>query len=149
MYRLSLSLNTSFKFNCRINSVFSWRMNKQSVVVLLTLLGTLLFTSACRHDPLTPLEDAPVISFKDSVLPVFISNCSQAGCHGSGGGEFPLISYSDIIGRISPGKPHSSQLYKVITSNAFGAMPPSPNPKVSDTDIKTIYLWIMQGANDN
>jgi hypothetical protein len=124
-------------------------MNKQSVVVPLMLSGIILFISACRHDPLTPLEEAPIISFKDSVLPVIISNCSQDGCHGSGRGEFPLVSFNDISGRTSPGKPHSSKLYKVITANAIGMMPPSPNPRLTDTDIKTIYLWIMQGANDN
>jgi len=124
-------------------------MNTKSIGINARVLFTLILLSACRHDPLTPLEDAPVISFKDQAQPIIISNCTQSGCHGNGGGEFPLVTYEDIIGHISAGKPHNSKLYKTITANAFGQMPPSPNPHLSDTDIKTIYLWIAQGANNN
>ncbi|HEY9045948.1 MAG TPA: hypothetical protein VIN08_08630 [Ohtaekwangia sp.] len=105
--------------------------------------------SHCTHDPLTPLEEAPVMSFKDDVQPLIISNCTQAGCHGLNGREFQLITYDDIVAKVSAGKPHSSKLYKVITANALGAMPPKPNPHMTDTEIKTIYLWIAQGATNN
>jgi hypothetical protein len=129
-------------------SVFGF-MNIQSIALRISVAMFSIGFIACRHDPLTPLEDAPTISFKDSVQPIIISNCTQDGCHGSNGREFELITYNDIAGRVSAGKPHSSKLYKVITANALGTMPPSPNPRLTDTDIKTIYLWIMQGANDN
>jgi hypothetical protein len=119
-------------------------MNRLLIVTLL-LAGL----TSCRHDPLTPLEDAPIISFKNSVEPIFISNCTQPGCHGRNGSEFPLTNYSEIAARVKAGEPHNSELYKVITKNAIGTMPPSPNPRVTDPDIKTIYLWIMQGAKDN
>jgi hypothetical protein len=126
-------------------------MKKQSFAITLLLLvmfsGVLL--SNCTHDPLTPLEDAPVMSFKDDVQPLIISNCTQSGCHGRNGEEFSLVTYQEVVGRVSAGKPHSSELYKVITANAYGVMPPKPNPHMTDTEIKTIYLWIAQGANDN
>ncbi len=126
-------------------------MKKQSFVItvylLLLLSGIGLLN--CTHDPLTPLEDAPLISFKDDVQPLVVSNCTQSGCHGKNGGEFPLTTYEEVIGKISAGNPHSSKFYKVITANAIGAMPPKPNPHLTDTEIKTIYLWIAQGANNN
>ncbi len=108
-----------------------------------------LLIAACRHDPLTPLEDAPIMSFKDDVQPLIVSNCTQAGCHGQGGSEFRLLSYEDVMTIVSSGNPHSSKLYKVITANALGTMPPSPNTRLTDTEVKVIYLWIAQGANNN
>jgi len=124
-------------------------MKKYSVRITIAVAVACLFGNACRHDPLTPLEDAPTISFKDDVQPIIISNCTQAGCHGKDGREFTLISYNDIAGHVHAGSPHGSSLYKAITANAIGTMPPSPNPRLTDVDIKTIYLWIAQGANDN
>lgn len=122
-------------------------MKLKSLVGSIMAITTVLITfDSCRHDSLTPLEDAPIIS---SVAPIIISNCTQSGCHGPGGGEFPLVTYEEIVGRISAGDPHGSKLYKVITANALGTMPPSPNQRLTDTDIKTIYLWIKQGANNN
>ena len=125
-------------------------MNRKSIAKGGRILFVLtLLTAACRHDPLTPLEDAPILSFKDDVQPLIVSNCTQSGCHGQNGRKFQLISYDDIMGIVSSGSPHSSKLYKVITANALGTMPPSPNSRLTDTEVKTIYLWIAQGANNN
>jgi hypothetical protein len=125
-------------------------MKKQSVVIIfcLVLLAGALFSN-CTHDTLTPLENAPTMSFKTDVQPLIISNCTQSGCHGTNGGEFQLITYDDVMRSVSAGKPHNSKLYKVINSNSFRVMPPKPNPHLTDTELKTIYLWIAQGANDN
>lgn len=125
-------------------------MNRQPFVFVassILLLTALL--SRCTHDPLTPLEDAPAMSFKDDVQPLIISNCTQSGCHGGNGGEFQLITYTDVMRKVSSGKPHGSKLYKVIAANAIGVMPPKPNRHMTDVEIKTIYLWIEQGANNN
>lgn len=105
--------------------------------------------TACRHDPITPLSDAPTISFKNDVQPVMISNCTQSGCHGSDGHEFKLQTYQDIAGRVKAGEPHASSIYTAITANTLGTMPQPPNPRLTDAQIKTIYLWILQGAKNN
>jgi len=125
-------------------------MNKKSIALIGGVLFILILLNVgCRHDPLTPLEDAPIMSFKDDVQPLIVSNCTQSGCHGQDGHEFRLISYEEVMGIVSAGNPHSSDLYKVITANVLGTMPPSPNARLTDTEVKTIYLWIAQGANNN
>ncbi len=112
-----------------------------------TIFALFLFTS-CKHDPLTPLSDAPVISFQNEVQPIIISNCTQSDCH-DGGRNITLITYNDILNEVSPSDPHGSKLYDAITSNSIGTMPKPPNPRLSNTDIKKIYLWILQGAQNN
>ncbi|MCJ8211057.1 hypothetical protein MUY27_15165 [Mucilaginibacter sp. RS28] len=118
---------------------------------LLVLAGFMivLCVTACRHDPITPLSDAPTISFKNDVQPIMISNCTQSGCHGSEGHEFKLLTYQDVLGHVKAGEPHSSSIYSAITANTLGTMPQPPNPRLTDTQIKTIYLWILQGAKNN
>ena len=138
------------RLSAALNSLMFLIMNRQSFVIVVSsilLLTGLMFN--CTHDPLTPLEDAPIMSFKNDVQPLIISNCTQSGCHGGNGHEFPLVSYTDVMNRVSAGQPHGSKLYKVIASNSLGVMPPKPNRHMTDVEIKTIYLWIAQGANDN
>ncbi|PTQ96548.1 hypothetical protein C8P68_10432 [Mucilaginibacter yixingensis] len=118
------------------------------LLLFLPLLG-LVCASACRHDPLTPLSDAPVISFKNDVQPVIISNCTESGCHGASDHEFKLLSYDNIMAKVKAGDPHASDLYGAITANTINTMPKPPNPRLTDTEIKTIYLWILQGAKNN
>jgi len=123
---------------------------KKRLSLLLPLLPLwLLCGTACRHDPLTPLSDAPVISFKNDVQPVIISNCTESGCHGAGDHEFKLLTYDNVMAKVKAGDPHASDLYSAITANTITTMPKPPNPRLTDTEIKTIYLWILQGAKNN
>lgn len=115
---------------------------------VLLLLCIALFT-ACRHNSITPLDTAPTVSFQADVLPVIIANCTEAGCHGQGGSDLKLLTYDEIMRRVTPGKPHSSDLYKVITANTGNVMPQPPNPRLTDNQIKLIFVWISQGAKNN
>src|SRR5947208_15897905 len=112
------------------------------------ITGSLLL-AACRHSP--QLENAPVISFKNDVQPILSGNCMQSGCHGNGsGGEetrFPLATYDDVIGRVSPGDANGSDIYLAVTGKrGHRIMPPSPQAPLTDNEIVTIYLWIEEGA---
>lgn len=119
-------------------------------VLFITICVLGLFISSCKHDPITPLSDARAISFATDVQPILISNCTQSGCHGTTGShKLKLVTYSDVVSKVSAGKPHSSGLYTSITSNILNTMPQPPNPRLTDIQIKTIYVWIMQGAKNN
>ena len=124
-------------------------MSKRSFILFSIFFLTSFFYLSCRHEPLTPLSDAPVMSFANDIEPIMISNCTQSGCHGAGGQRRELITYQDILSEVSPGNPHGSNLYDLITANEIGTMPKPPNPRLSNTQIKMIYLWILQGAQNN
>lgn len=119
-------------------------------ILAIALAGAFAVTS-CRHDPITPLSDAPAISFQNDVQPIIISNCTESGCHGEseGRGGLKLTTYDEVMKSVSAGNPHASKLYGSITANTMNTMPKPPNPRLSDTQIKTIYLWILQGAKNN
>ncbi len=89
------------------------------------------------------------MSFANDIEPIIIGNCTQSGCHGTGGQRMQLLTYNDIVKEVSAGNPNNSNLYDVITSNEIGTMPKPPNPRLSNTQIKMIYLWIAQGAQNN
>ena len=110
-----------------------------------------LFAISCKHEVVIP--DKPSISFSSDVLPVIVGNCTESGCHGKANSKrFPLLTYDDVIkhGGISAGNANSSKLFQTLTARSFAkVMPPSPKTALSDQQIVTIYLWIMQGAKDN
>ena len=114
---------------------------------LISMMSGWIFTS-CKH----PVPEGPPMSFSKDVQPIITANCTQSGCHGTTNTqEFTLLSYDDVIrhGRVRPGDALKSELYQVITENDPEDRMPRDNPPLSDGQIKTIYLWIQQGALNN
>ena len=128
-------------------------MKVAGLMIALALMILIGFTS-CKHEVVVPTS--PEMSFKTDVQPVLVGNCTQSGCHGTGGsvnggGEeraFALSTYAEVMskGRISPGNPSGSSIYTSITA---GRMPKSPYPFVPDQQVLKLYVWILQGAKDN
>ncbi|HNL39812.1 MAG TPA: hypothetical protein PKL15_17620 [Saprospiraceae bacterium] len=110
----------------------------------------LLFLPACTTT-IEPADNLPVVSFQSDISPILSANCALAdGCHGASGGEFPLVTHDQVLRYAKPGNPYDSELYQSVRKYAGeGAMPPKPNTPLSDQQIGQIYLWILQGANDN
>ena len=102
--------------------------------------------SACKHELDVPTK--PEIGFAN-VQPIFGSNCTYSGCHGTENFKrIQLLNYDDVIknGGIGDGDATKTKLYQSITGKGADIMPPSPHSPLSDVDIKTILLWIRQGA---
>ncbi len=110
----------------------------------------LLLLPACTTT-IEPADNLPVVSFQSDISPILAANCALAdGCHGSSGGEFPLVTYDQVSRYVNAGDPYNSKLYESIRAYAGeGAMPPKPNSPLSDQQIGQIYVWILQGATDN
>ena len=110
-----------------------------------------IFLCSCRHEPVIP--DQPQVSFANDVNPIISGNCTQSGCHGGNDPEaFSLDSYDKLMkhDNVVAGKPHSSKIYESITKlSGEDLMPRSPYPRLSNQQIETIYLWILQGAKNN
>jgi hypothetical protein len=103
--------------------------------------------NACKHDYPEPV--APTISFKDHVQPIITGNCTAAECHPATGGEFPLVSYNDVIanGEIKDGGGELIEVLKETDDDE--RMPRPPSPPLTADQIQIIELWITQGAKNN
>jgi hypothetical protein len=114
-------------------------MNYPKIVKTILLLFVLV---GCKHKADIPSE--PAISFASQVQPIVVNNCAQSGCHDGSGRSFSLIDYSKIIGKVNPGDAANSRLYTSIINRS---MP--PNNPLTDEQTKLIYIWIIQGAENN
>jgi hypothetical protein len=118
--------------------------------LLFTFILVLLLSS-CKHEP--SIENAPQISYSNDVNPIIMNNCAQSGCHGAiNPGQFSLLGYDNLIkgGEVKAGDPKSSKLYNsIISLEEDDLMPRSPYSRLGDDKIKTVYLWILQGAKNN
>ncbi len=118
---------------------------KKSKLFIWCLIGFLSWSS-CTNEYLQDVND---VCFESDVLPIFISNCTQSGCHNSTDKErgYDLSSYESIISRgIEAGNYKNSEVYQSLVSIAE-RMPYEKDP-LSDKQISTIALWIEQGAEN-
>lgn len=116
--------------------------------ILAFLAGLIIvfrITVSCTHNAMT-LDDFPEICFERDILPVFQNGCALSGCHDEQGhrGGYSFNTYDGIIAGITPGSLSKSEVYKVIASSGFFAMPPDA-PLGRDERVR-IRLWIEQGA---
>jgi len=113
------------------------------------LLATLLIIQSCIRN--SNLDSYPTVKFSTEVLPIIASNCTQSGCHGYVNTEqFSLMNYSEILGHVSAGDGRKSSIYRAITGRSIGNfMPPSPSAPLTEDQIRTIFVWIEQGALNN
>jgi len=125
-----------------------------------------LFVLSCKHEPLdtvlVPAPDTTVVCSTDTayfvqqVLPIFISNCTEANCHNRANGNIPpqkvvLTSYDSIMltGDVQPGRPDNSDVYEMITETDPSKRMPKGQPALPPEQIAIIRKWILQGAQNN
>jgi mono/diheme cytochrome c family protein len=102
-------------------------------------------------DDLAAKQDPParLITFEADVSPIFRANCWR--CHGEKSlkGELDLRSLAGVMKGgesgpvIVPGKPDESLLFEKVHD---GEMPPAKKERLADAEMKTIRLWIENGA---
>jgi hypothetical protein len=148
---------------------------KFKLVIIVTSLWVLL--SMCKHDPVIPEAQAPVIDKPDSIdIPnltvcdpdsiyfendiklIFVNNCANTGCHDAITAKKGLIldSYENIISgdNIVSGNPSESDLYEAITETDPDKLMPytgpnGPGVSLGNEVILKIQKWIQQGAKNN
>lgn len=138
----------------------------------------ILVVFSCKHDPIisdpidpvTPVDttnggggggstgvlcDPDSIYFQNQVLPILVSNCTEAGCHNAQDAQegIVLTSYASLMSTVEhAGSPDwdENELLEVITENdPDKRMPQSPNTPLTQDQINLIAGWIAQGARDN
>lgn len=111
-------------------------------------IGTAITYNSCQSEY---LEDINPVCFQQDVQPIFVSKCTQSGCHNSQDKEkgYDLTTYESIVSHgISAGNFRKSELYQVLV-RPFEQMPPSSHGgQLSDEQITKIALWIEQGAKN-
>lgn len=109
-------------------------------------LAVAIATTSCTREY---IEDVNGVCFERDVLPLFIANCTQSGCHNATDREdgYDLSSYESIVQQgISPGDYRASKIYQAMVAFGEEVMPPSPYNRLTDAQISTIALWIDEGA---
>lgn len=138
--------------------------SRMKLNVLASLLVLFIAMSSCKHDPVFPNDgqdpppsafcDPDTVYFHNEILPLLNSGCAVSGCHNAASAEegVVLTDYSNIIrtGKVKPGKPNDSKLYKVLIDNDPGdRMPPPPRSPFTTDQITKVRRWIEQGAKNN
>ena len=129
---------------------------KKYITRLLPILLVVVALSSCRNKPDLTAFPNVVYSPKSGdttsigVKQIFTANCTTSGCHNSSDGEtFSLETYEEVVKgeMVIPGNANGSRLYRCI-ANRQGPMMPPNGPMTSEA-IKSIYIWIEQGAKEN
>jgi len=87
------------------------------------------------------------ICFQETILPIFVSNCSQSECHDSHerAAGYDLSNYEGIMRGVKAKHPLLSEVYKTIRGNS-PSMPRKPYASLSARQITDIKVWIEMGA---
>lgn len=124
---------------------------------LLTYFGLMLVAGmvfeSCYKDiikpdlPKDPNAPPQQVSFKNELAPLFSANCTDVGCHVTGGHHpymTPDVSFQEIVngGFVNTTVPKESILYKQINGDMGTHMP-------SLSDRQKVYDWIRNGAPNN
>ncbi len=82
------------------------------------------------------------------VKEIFRLRCAE--CHGGAKtqGGVRILDHSALVAkkRIVPGKADESLIFQLVTANDNSVMPPAGQPRLNQTEIDTIRLWIAEGA---
>lgn len=116
-------------------------MKIKLVLVLLTVTAILM---NCRSD-----KYIPNMCFQEDILPIFVSNCTNKGCHNSIDKEegWDLSTYEGIMKGIVPKHPLRSEIFQKIRGKN-PEMPPEGHAKLSSTQVDKIKQWINFGAEN-
>ena len=123
-------------------------MKKYSLLVSLLLSGIIIFGfQNCKKEHLPD----PQICFQEDVLPLMVSSCTQSGCHNPYDLKkgYDFSNYEGIVKAVKKGDYRASKLYKSIISESADRIPQKPYPALTDEQVKTVALWIEQGALNN
>ena len=122
-------------------------VNVKHLVCFLGLLVTLIavFAGCRKKEPLTFKCDSTIISFSDDISPIFEGSCyvggAEIGCHSDWVFDWEGIQN---VGYMEKNRER-------ILDDCD--MPPEDNDynihPLSDAELRMIYCWYEQGANDN
>ena len=153
-------MNKKLRYNCTL-----------LILVLMSLMSGM---TACKHEPILPDDDMPkdttgqpidtttttgnpcdpeLVYFETDVLPLLLSNCAFPACHDAASAEDGVIldTYDNVMktADVEAFDIGNSEIYEVLVDvDEEERMPPSPTPRLQQSQIQTIAKWILQGAKN-
>lgn len=98
-----------------------------------------------QFDPnaLTLADCTDSISFSNDVMPIIEQNCSTSGCHDvSASGGFQFLTYPQI-------SENADLIYRAMNHEPGVSPMPQGAGKLSESQIKTVGCWNLQGRLNN
>jgi uncharacterized membrane protein len=96
--------------------------------------------TSSNNNVVTPSD---TVSFKNTIYPLVVNNCSNADCHPG------MEVYDNLLAKprplVVPFDTANSGLYQSVYTKRM----PQNVKKLSDSEIKLICDWILQGAKNN
>ncbi|MEZ5016945.1 MAG: c-type cytochrome domain-containing protein [Flavipsychrobacter sp.] len=93
------------------------------------------------------------LCFERDILPIFITNCTQSGCHDAvtRAEGYQFTDYNSITSKgFVKGNAAATELYqKIIEDRADKIMPPPPEAPLTAAQIALIRRWINEGAENS
>jgi hypothetical protein len=105
-------------------------------ILVVLIISVLLFSCTKTHANDTSIPCDPAISYNGKVKNIFISNCTNAGCHDG--------SNSSYLGDYTVARDASGQIKNSVSR---GIMPPANNLSLADK--AAIICWIDSGTKNN
>ena len=97
-------------------------------------------STSSNNNVVTPSD---TVSFKNTIYPLVVNNCSNADCHPG------MEVYDNLLAKprplVVPFDTANSGLYQSVYTKRM----PQNVKKLSDSEIKLICDWILQGAKNN
>jgi len=125
--------------------------------LIIFIFGVCFILNSCTHSPwVMPVGERtadPTICFERDVLPIFVSKCTNKGCHDAAShkGGYKLDSYVDIMKKgIVPGNTAASTIWEAIAIKTFNVSKmPIGGSGLTASDFDLIGRWIKAGAVDS
>jgi|GEM_PF-6530642 len=97
-------------------------------------------STSSNNNMTTPSD---TVSFKNKIVPLLVNNCSSTDCHPD------MAVYDNLLAKprplVVPFDTSNSGLYQSVYTKRM----PQNVKKLSDSEIKLISDWILQGAKNN
>ena len=156
-------------------------MQQYALLTFIVVIFLSLSTPACKHEPAftggidpTDTIDNPIdtsggpggntgsgvlcdpdsIYFQNQILPILVSNCTEAGCHNEADHEDGMIltSYQSMLStveNVTLNNWDENKLMKVLLEDDPEDRMPYNKSPLPQAQINLIAAWIQQGAKNN
>ncbi len=119
-------------------------MTSQNNTIILLVLFLII---ACKKEnavsTIKTIYSVDTVSFKNTIVPLLINNCSNSDCHPDIAVYDNLMLYPRPL--VVPNDIANSGLYQSVLSKRM----PLNIKKLSDNEVKLIATWILAGAKNN